>query len=130
MAPIYDVSNCNGSDVFQSCIEMIPLHENKIEMGSAEIDVFDSRKSDYSSNLMIGGSAGYGGFKISGSYSKEYQTIRKEQGQEKTITLRNEIDYLMVDVLLQPSCPLHPHVKKDLIEIFKCQETNQSLLAT
>ena len=37
MAPIYDVSNFNGSDVFQSCIEMIPPHENKIEMGSAEI---------------------------------------------------------------------------------------------
>lgn len=130
MAPIYDVSNFNDSDVFQSCIEMIPLHENKIEMGSAEIDVFDSTTSDYSSNLMIGGSAGFGGFKISGSYSKEYQTIKKEQGQEKTIALRNEIDYVIVDVLLQPSCPLHPQVKKDLLEITKYKASNQSLMAT
>jgi hypothetical protein len=130
MAPLYDVSNFNDSDVFQSCIEMIPLHENKIEMGSVEIDAFDSRTSDYSSNLMIGGSAGYGGFKVGGSYSKEYQIVKKEQGQEKTITLRNEIDYLMVDVILQPSCPLHPQVKKDLIEIAKYQWNNQSLLAT
>jgi hypothetical protein len=130
MAPLYDVSNFNDSDVFQSCIEMIPLHENKIEMGSIEIDTFDSSTSDYSSNLMIGGSVGYGGFKIGGSYSEAYQTVKKEQGQEKTITLRNQIDYLMVDVILQPSCPLHPQVKKDLIEIAKYQWTNQSLLAT
>ncbi len=130
MAPLYDVSNFNDSDGYQSCIEMIPLHENKIEMGSTEIDTFDSRTSDYSSNMMIGGSAGYGGFKIGGSYSKEYQTVKKEQSQEKTITLRNEIDYLMVDVILQPSCPLHPQVKKDLIEIAKYQSNNQSLMAT
>lgn len=130
MAPIYDVSNFNDSDTFQSCIEMIPLHENKIEMGSTEIDTFDSRTADYSSNLMIGGSAGYLGFKIGGSYSTEYQTTKKEQGQEKTIALRNEIDYLMVDVSLQPSCPLHPQVTKDLIEIAKHQSNNQSLLAT
>ena len=130
MAPIYDVSNFNDSDVFQSCIETIPLHENKIEMESIEIDAFDSSTSDYSSNLMIGGSAGFGGFKIGGSYSKEYQTVKKEQGRERTITLRNEIDYLMVDVLLQPSCPLHPQVKKDLVEIARYQSTNQSLFAT
>ncbi len=130
MAPIYDVSNFNDSDVFQSCIEMIPLHENKIEMGSTEIDTFDSSTNDYSSNLMIGGSAGFGGFKIGGSYSKEYQTVKKVQGKEKTITLRNEIDYLMVDVILHPSCPLNPQVKKDLIEIAKYQTNNQSLMAT
>ncbi|CAF4360565.1 unnamed protein product, partial [Rotaria sp. Silwood2] len=130
LAPIYEVSNLKDSDMFQSCIEMIPLHENKIEMGSTEIDTFDSRTSDYSSNLMIGGSAGFGGFKIGGSYSKEYQTTKKEQGQEKTITLRNQIDYLMVDVILLSACPLHPQVKKDLIEIAEHQANKESLLAT
>jgi hypothetical protein len=130
MSPIYDVSNFNGSDAFQSCIAVIPLHENRVEMGSTEIDMYDSQSSDYSSNLMISGSAGLGSFKIGGSYSKEYQTVKKEQGQERTIILRNEIDYLMVDVILQPSCPLHPQAKKALIEIAEYQSNNQSLLAT
>ncbi|CAF3247528.1 unnamed protein product [Rotaria socialis] len=130
LAPLYEVSNFNRSSLFQSCIEMIPINENKIEMGSIEIDAFDSRSSEYSSNVMIGGSAGFGAFKIAGSYSKEYQTTKKEQEQEKTITLRNQIDYIMVDVILLPSCPLHPQVKRDLIDIAKYQTNNNSLLAT
>lgn len=130
MAPIYDISNFDDSDSFQSCIEIIPLHENKIEMGSTEIDTFDSSSADYSSHLMIGGSAGFAGFKLSGSYSKEYQSMKREQGKENTIVLRNEINYLMVDVMLQSSCPLHPQVKIDLLEIAKYQASNQSLLAT
>lgn len=130
LAPVYEVSNFNDSDLFQACIEMIPIHENKIDMGSVEIDTFDSRTSDYASNIMIGGSAGYGSFKIGGSYSKDYQTTKKEQGQEKTITLRNQIDYLMVDVMLLSTCPLNSQVKKDLIDIAKYQANNESLVAT
>ncbi|CAF1414982.1 unnamed protein product [Adineta ricciae] len=130
MSPIYDVSNFNDSDKFQSCIELIPLHENKIELASTEMDMYNSHSSDYSSNLMIGGSAGYLGFKISGSYSKEYQTAKKEQGQEKTVVLRNEINYLMVDAIIQSSCPVHPQVKKDIANIAKHQSNNESLLAT
>ncbi|CAF3585567.1 unnamed protein product [Rotaria sp. Silwood1] len=99
-------------------------------MGSTEIDTFDSRTSDYSSNFMIGGNIGFEGFKIGGSYSKEYQKTKKEQGQEKTITLRNQIDYLMVDVILLSTCPLHPQVKKDLIEIAEYQANKENLLAT
>lgn len=130
LAPIYEVSNFDGSDSFQSCIEIIPIHETKIEMGSTEIDTFDSRTSEYLSNRMIGGGASIGAFKIGGSYSKEYQTAKKEQGEEKTTTLRNQIDYLMVDVILLPTCPLNAQVKNDLIEIAKQQANGESLLAT
>ena len=117
MTSIFDVSNFNNSDKFGSCIEVIPIYRNKIELGSTLIDMFDARTSDYSSNLFIGGSAGYMGFKISGSYSSDYQTAKKQQEEEKTITLLNQIDYHMVDVILKASCPLNPQVKKDLIEI-------------
>lgn len=130
MNPVYDVSNFNDSALFQSCIEMIPLHENKIETGSTVIDTFDSHSSEYSSNLLIGGSGGYGGFKMSGSYSNDYQKIKKEQGQEKTVTLRNHIDYLMVDVMLQSSCRLHPQVKSELIKIAEYATTGKVLSAT
>ncbi|CAF3956821.1 unnamed protein product, partial [Rotaria sp. Silwood1] len=36
----------------------------------------------------------------------------------------------MVDVILLPTCPLRPQVKKDLIEIAKYQAVNASLLAS
>ncbi len=130
MSPVFDVSNFNDSDVFQSCIEMIPLHENKIETGSTVIDAFDSRTTHHSTNILIGGSAAYGAFKLGGSYSNEYQKLKHEQGEEQTITLRNHIDYLMVDVILQSTCPLNSQVKKDLIDIAKYVTTNQPLRAT
>lgn len=130
MSPVFDVSNFNDSNAFQSCIEMIPLHENNIETGSTVIDAFDSRTNDHSQTISVGASGGYGGFKLGGSYSNEYQKIKNEQGEHKTVTLRNHIDYLMVDVILQSSCPLNPHVKKDLIEMAKYITTNQQLRAT
>ncbi|UJR17441.1 hypothetical protein I4U23_004336 [Adineta vaga] len=130
MSPIFDISNFNNSKVFQSCIEMIPVHENKIELGSVSIDLFDERTTEYSSNIFIGGSVGYYGFKISGSYSHEFQRAKKEQGTQKTIMLRNQIDYVMVDVVLQPSCPLSPQVKHDLIEIAEYHNAQESTMAT
>ncbi|CAF4498525.1 unnamed protein product [Rotaria sp. Silwood2] len=78
MSPVFNISNFNDSDIFQSCVEMIPLHENKIEMGSTSLNTFDSNENNYASSFMIGGSAGYLGFKISGSYSNEYQRIKEE----------------------------------------------------
>ena len=130
MSPIFDVSNFNDSDVFQSCIEMIPLRENKIETGSTIIDAFDTRTADHGMTVSVGGSGAFKGVKLSGSYSHEYQQLKKEQGEERTVTLRNHIDYLLVDVILQQKCSLHPQVKKDLIEIAKYITTEQTLRAT
>ncbi len=72
MSPVFDVSNFNDSDVFQSCIEMIPLHENKIETGlvlwktrgflgnhafSIRVDrrVFDIKELDYKIRSLVSG---------------------------------------------------------------------------
>ncbi|CAF1020496.1 unnamed protein product [Adineta steineri] len=130
MNPIYDVSNLNDSWIFQSCIELIPIRQNKLSLGSEVIDVFDSRTHDYSSNTMISAKGGYLTFRIGGSYSYEYQNVKRQQGEEQTITLRNQIEYLMVDVLLKPSCPLNPQVKNDLIEIAGYIENEETAMAT
>ncbi|CAF2738252.1 unnamed protein product [Rotaria sp. Silwood2] len=99
-------------------------------MGSTSLDTFDSNKNDYASNFMIGGSAGYLGFKIGGLYSNEYQRIKEEQKETKSITLHNQIDYLMVDTILLPTCSLMSHVKKELIKIAEYVLTDQPLMAT
>jgi hypothetical protein len=130
MNPIYDVTNFNDSIVFQSCVELIPIHQNKISLGSEVVDLFDSRTNDYSSNVMISGKGGYMGFSIGGSYSQEYRTTKKHQGEEQTITLRNQIDYLMVDVLLGTSCPLNRKVKRDIMEISEYIQSEETAMAT
>jgi hypothetical protein len=55
---------------------------------------------------------------------------KREQGEEKTITLRNQIDYIMYDVILTSSCQLNPQVKENLIEIARYQTSDQSTMAT
>ncbi|CAF1185307.1 unnamed protein product [Adineta ricciae] len=130
MNPVYDISNFNDSRVFQSCVEIIPIRQNRISLGSELIDVFDSRTTDYSSNLMISSKGGYLTFRIGGSYSSEYQNVKRQQGEEQTITLRNQIDYLMVEVLLKSSCPLNPQMKYDLMEISTYLENEQTEMAT
>lgn len=130
LSPIYDVSNFNKSDVYQSCIELIPVHENKISLGSSVIDMFNSQTNDYASNTQITGSAGFWKIKAKGSYSNEYQRTKKTQGDLKSITLRNQIDYVMFDVILKPSCALNPDVKKDIIEISNYIISAQEDMAT
>jgi hypothetical protein len=130
MSPIFDVSNFNNSVKFQSCIELIPVRQNKIQLESAVIDMFDARISDYSSNLFISGSGFYKGFKGGGSYSQEYQSAKRVQAEDKTITLRNQIEYIMYDVILTSSCQLNPQVKKDIIEISNYQTSDQLAMAT
>jgi hypothetical protein len=130
LSPIFDVSNLNSSDQFQSCIEVIPVRQYKIQLDSTVVDMFDARTSDYSSNLFIGGSAGYMGFRISGSYSQEYQSSKKQQGEEKTIALRNQIDYIIHDVILKSSCQLNPKVKEAIIDIAGYQTSDQLTMAT
>ncbi len=130
LSPIFDVSNFNSSDKFQACIEVIPVRQNRIQLDSTVVDMFDARTSDYSSNLFIGGSAGYMGFRISGSYSQEYQSSKKQQGEEKTIAFRNQIEYIIHDVILKSSCQLNPKVKQALIDIARYQTSEQLTMAT
>lgn len=129
LLPIFNVSNFNSSNIFQSCIEVIPMHENKIELESTVIDMFNSKSHEYASNFMIGGSASYSSFEISGAYSNEYVTVKKEQNQEKTVTLHNQINYLMSDVLLSRRCPITEQAKKDLLMIAQYEMSNEHELA-
>jgi len=130
MNSLFDVVNFNDSESFQSCIDVIPVRRNRIEMGSTLIDMYDARTTDFASHLFIGGGGGYLGFKISGSYSNEYATSKKEQGEEKTLTLHNQIDYILCDVLLKATCPLNSKVKQELIQIARYQANNQTAMAT
>lgn len=132
LSPIFDVSNFNDSDVLQSCIDLIPVHEKRIELNSEIIDVFDSHNSDYSSNYVISGSARFTKFPlISGSFSRSFSESKAQQAREQSISLRNQIDYILVDVILDASaCRLNPNVKKDIIQLGKYLTSEQAMMAT
>lgn len=130
LSPIFEVSNSKDSEKYQACIEVIPVRQNLIQMDSTVIDMFDARTSDYASNLFIGASAGYMGFQISGSYSQDYQSSKRQQGEDKTIALRNQIDYLIYDVIVKSSCPLNSKVKQAVIDIARYQNNDQQMMAT
>ena len=117
MSPIFAVSNFNNSAAFQSCIQIIPILEDKIQLDSELCDTFNLHTSDYSSNFVGGGGLSLGFFKIGGSYSQEYKQVKMHQGKEKTVTLRNEFNHLLVDVILDSSCPLNPQVKREILKI-------------
>ncbi|CAF1075475.1 unnamed protein product [Didymodactylos carnosus] len=129
MNPVYDVSNFNDSDVFQSCIEMLPIRQSKIDLESDIVDLYDSRSVDYASKYVMEGSLNFEKFKLGGSYESNYQKIKKQQSHERTIAIRNELSILVADVILSSNCPLNYRVKKDLIEIAKYSQ-NQPLSAS
>lgn len=130
MSPIYAVSNFNDSTMFQSCIQMIPLLEDNIQLDSELFDSFNIRTSDYSSNFVTDGSLNFLKFRIGGSYSKDYRQVKTQQGRERTVTLRNEFNHLLVDVILDSSCSLNPQVKRDLIQISNYITSGQSAMAS
>ena len=130
MNPIYAVMNFNDSDIYRNCIDIIPIYENRVELNSAIMDTYNSTENDYSSNFVMDGSASFFSFKIDGSYSNSYQKIKLQQAQEASITLRNQIDSVLIDVLISNTCPLNAQIKKELIQISNYQKSDQTLLAT
>jgi len=129
LSPIFDVSNFNSSIQYQSCIEILPVYHNKFLLDSTVIDMFDARSSDYSSNLFISGGGSFWKVSVQGSYSQEYQSSKKQQGEENTIAIRNQIEYIMYDVILTSTCKLNPQVKKTLIDISRYQTSDQGTMA-
>ena len=129
LSPIFDVSNFNSSIQYQSCIEILPVYHNKFLLDSTVIDMFDARSSDYSSNLFISGGGSFWKVSVKGSYSQEYQSSKKQQGEENTIAIRNQIEYIMYDVILTSTCKLNPQVKKTLIDISRYQTSDQGTMA-
>ncbi|CAF1634061.1 unnamed protein product [Adineta ricciae] len=130
MSSVFNVLNFENTHLNEKCIQVYPVREQKMELVSSIIDVFDSYETDYSSDLFVGGSASYMGFKVSGSYSQNYQSSKKLQREENTIILRNHIDFIMSEVLMSPSCELHAEAKKRLVDIAKYETNNQSAMAT
>ncbi|CAF0858945.1 unnamed protein product [Adineta steineri] len=130
MDPVFDVSNLNKSDIYQSCVEVIPFYEKEMELGTTVIDMFDSHTDDYFRNFMINIGVPFDMMKVSGLFSAASQTVRKEQAHKQSILIRNQIDYLLVDVILKSSCPLNSQLKKDILAISKYQTTKQFEKAT
>ena len=92
--------------------------------------MFKASSNDYSSNFVIEGSAKFTKLNIGGSFSRDYREIKTDQATKKTVTIRNEISHLLVDVLLDSSCPINPQVKKEIIQISEYISTNQFEQAT
>lgn len=130
MSPVFSVSNYNDSTEMQSCVQIIPILEDRIQLESEVFDAFNSRANDYASNFVAGGGFGVGFFKISGSFSKEYRQIKTEQGRSKMVTIRNEYNHVLADVVLETSCPINPKVKEELILISNYLTSGQTEMAS
>ncbi|CAF1689775.1 unnamed protein product, partial [Adineta ricciae] len=103
---------------------------DKIQLDSELFDTFNLHTSDYSSNFVGGGGLSLGFFKIGGSYSQEYKQVKMRQGKEKTVTLRNEFNHILVDVILDSSCALNPQVKREILKISDYISSNQLEMAS
>lgn len=130
MSPIYAVENFKDSNPSQSCIDIIPIYENQLELNSEVFDAYDLAKNDYSKNTLIKGSVGFSIFKIGGSYSEAFQKIKEQQSQETSITVRNQIEYTIAEVLVSNTCPLNSQTKKELLRISTHLNNQQLTLAT
>ena len=130
MLPIFNVRNSNSSINMQECIAHIPKRRSQLELSSKVIDIYDSSSSSYTKVYTTGGGLSFLGFGISASYSEQYQQLKEQQGRENTVTIRNEIEHILADVLLVRSCQLDSQFKTEIIDIANYIKTDEQIKAT
>ena len=130
MLPIYSVRNLNKSSDMQQCTAQIPMRASEIDVNSDIIDIYNVSTTDYASEFTINGEVNTLKFGIGGSFSKLYRTIKQQQGRENTVTIRNEIRYILAEVLLLRSCPLDSQFKSEVLKIATYIKTEQPRMAT
>ncbi|UJR07015.1 hypothetical protein I4U23_011303 [Adineta vaga] len=106
------------------------MRQSELEVNSEIVDVYNSSTTSYERRSVAGGGGGFLKFGVSASYSEQYQQIKHQQGREDTVTIRNEIRYVLANVLLSRSCSLDSQFKSEIIRIGNYIKNGEDTMAT
>lgn len=70
-----------------------------------------------------------GYFSVSGSFSSDFESVKKHQVEDKSVTTRVQMRHVLYTAKLQPDMGLHPALKTRLLEIASHLQHNNTAYA-
>lgn len=106
-----------------------PLKKSNAEVFAEVFDHWTNYSSTTSTSINVEASGSFGFGSISASFSEEHESIKKHQVEDKAVTTRVQLRYVMYKVRSQPDGPLQPVFKTRLLDIAAQLQLNNTAFA-
>ena len=126
-------SKCKTSDdgryLLPDNVYLYPIKKSKVQMFADLYDHWNKYSSTVSKSMNAGGSATFSFASISGSFSSEFEAVKKHQVEDKAMTTRVQLRHVLYTAVLQPDSALQPEFKSRLLEIGSQLQHNNTAYA-
>ena len=131
---VMNYSKCKTSDdgkyLIPDNVFLYPVKKSKVETFAEFYDHWNNYSSTTSRSVNAEASAKFGGiFSVSGSYSSEFESVKKHQVEDKSVTTRVQMRHFLYTAKLQPDSGLQPAFKTRLLEIASHLQHNNTAYA-
>ena len=126
-------SKCKTSDdgkyLIPDDIFLYPVKKSKMEAFSELYDHWNNYSSTTTKSINAKVSGKFKSGPISGSFSAEFESVKKHQVEDKAVTTRVQMRHVLYTAKLQPDSALQPAFKSCLLEIASHLQHNNTAYA-
>ena len=118
---VLNYSRCKTTDdgkyLIPDNVFVYPLKGSKVETFAEMFDHWTNYSSTTTKSINAEASGNFLFGKVSGSFSSEYESVKKHQVEDSSVTTRVQMRHVLYTVRLQPDSPLQPTFKSRLLDI-------------
>ena len=108
---------------------VVALKESNVVLNSEYFDHWNNYSSMTSNSVNAEAHGSIFGIGLGGKFSKEYESVKKHQVEDKAVTTRVQLRYKFYTVRAQPDMQLHPDFKSRLLDIAANLQCNNTAMA-
>lgn len=130
----YNYSKClttdDGKYIIPDSVFTVPLKTSHLEIFGEIFDHWTEYTSSTASSINLNADLQKDTFKISGSFSAEFENVKKHQIADKSITTRVQAKYVQYTAKLQPDSTISPAFRQRLRNIAFYVQKNMTKMAS
>ena len=126
-------SKCSASEdgryLLPDNVVLYPVKESEVHTFADFYEHWNNYSSMTSRSINVEASVSFKGVGIGGSFSSEFQSVKKHQVEDKAVTTRVQMRHVLYTAKLQPDSALQPVFKSHLLEIASHLQHNNTAYA-
>lgn len=130
----FNYSKCQTTDdgkyLIPDNVFTVPMKRSRLEIFGEMFDHWTEYTSSTASSINANAELQRGTLGISGSFSAEFENVKKHQIADKSITTRVQAKYVQYTAKLQPGSPLSPSFRQRLKNIAFYVQKNMTIMAS
>lgn len=119
----------DGKYLIPDNVFLYPVKKSKVETFAEFYDHWNNYSSTTTKSVNAEASGTFGFGSISGSFSSEFESVKKHQVEDKSVTTRGQMRHVLYTARLQPDSALQPAFKSRLLEIASHLQHNNTAYA-